>query len=35
MSYTDFKNIISQYGEFTEEELQEMYEAEMRAEYDI
>ena len=35
MSYEEFKNVISEYGTFTEEELKEMYAAEMRAEYDI
>lgn len=35
MSYKEFKNVMSEYGIFTEEELEEMYAAEMRAEYDI
>ena len=35
MSYEEFKEVMSQYGTYTEEELLEMYEAEMRAEYDI
>ena len=35
MSYEEFKNVMGEYGNFTEEELKEMYAAEMRAEYDI
>lgn len=35
MTYEAFKEEISKYGTFTEEELQEMYEAEMVAERDI
>ena len=35
MSYEEFKEVMSQYGTYTAEELLEMYEAEMRAEYDI
>ena len=35
MSYEEFKSVMSEYGTFTEEELKEMYVAEMRAEYDI
>lgn len=35
MSYEEFKNVMGEYGDFTEEELKEMYAAEMRAEYDI
>ena len=35
MSYEEFKNVMSEYGTFTEEELNEMYAAEMRADYDI
>lgn len=35
MSYEEFKSVMSEYDDFTEEELKEMYAAEMRAEYDI
>ena len=35
MSYEEFKNVMSEYGTFTEEELKEMYASEMRVEYDI
>ena len=36
MSYEEFKEVMSQYGTYAgKEELLEMYEAEMRAEYDI
>ena len=35
MSYEEFKNVMGEYGDFTEEELKEMYAAEMRAEYEI
>ena len=35
MSYKEFKSVMGEYGDFTEEELKEMYAAEMRAEYDI
>ena len=35
MSYEEFKNVMGEYRDFTEEELKEMYAAEMRAEYDI
>ena len=35
MSYEEFKSVMCEYGELTEEELKEMYAAEMRAEYDI
>ena len=35
MSYEEFKSGMREYGDFTEEELEEMYAAEMRAEYDI
>ncbi len=32
MSYEDFKKELSQFGDFTEEEYREMYEAEMMVE---
>lgn len=32
ISYEDFKKFLLQYKDFTEEELQEMYEAEMLVE---
>lgn len=32
MTYEDFKKELSQYGDFTEEELKEMYEEEMLVE---
>lgn len=32
MSYEDFKKELSQYGDFTEEEYKEMFEAEMMVE---
>ena len=35
MSYEEFKNVMGEYGDCTDEELKEMYAAEMRAEYDI
>ena len=35
MSYEEFKSVMGEYGDSTEEELKEMYAAEMRAEYDI
>lgn len=33
--YKEFKEFMLQYGNFTEEELKEMFEAEMLAELDI
>ena len=34
-SYEEFKKDMLQYGNFSEEELREMYEAEMLAEMDL
>jgi len=34
-SYEEFKKDMLQYGDFSEEELREMYEAEMLAEMDL
>ena len=35
MSYEEFKSVMGEYGDFTEEELKEMYAPQTRAEYDI
>lgn len=35
MDYQEFKNYLLQFEDFTEEELQEMYEAEKIAELDL